>query len=99
MISCSFGHTLVFQVGLQILEEETMMTKEPRDWATIDASIAIGDKVKHWKKILILTTVDLLGDGACDADGPTEEGALPLHCGLALWPHSTSGKCSVSVAD
>ena len=47
MISCSFGHTLVFQVGLQILEEETMMTKEPRDWATIDASIAIGDKVKH----------------------------------------------------
>ena len=46
MIS-SFGHILVIQVGLQILEEETMMTKEPRDWATIDASIAIGDKVKH----------------------------------------------------
>ena len=47
MISSTFGHIFVFQVGLQILEEETMMTKEPRDWATIDASIAIGDKVKH----------------------------------------------------
>merc|ERR1711963_392407 len=33
------------QVGLQILEEDTMMTKEPRDWATIDPSIGIGDKV------------------------------------------------------
>jgi len=33
------------EVGLQILEEETMMTKEPRDWATIDSSITIGDKV------------------------------------------------------
>merc|ERR1712147_269015 len=33
------------EVGLQILEEDTMMTKEPRDWATIDRSIGIGDKV------------------------------------------------------
>ena len=47
MISCTCGHIMVIQVVLQILEEETMMTKEPRDWATIDASIAIGDKVKH----------------------------------------------------
>ena len=38
-------HPLAIQVGLQILEEETMMTKEPRDWATIDSSITIGDKV------------------------------------------------------
>ena len=47
MISCTFGHILVIQVGLQILEEETMMTKEPRDWATIDSSITIGDKVRQ----------------------------------------------------
>merc|ERR1712181_76903 len=33
------------EVGLQILEEDTMMTKEPRDWAAIDSSITIGDKV------------------------------------------------------
>merc|ERR1712211_141234 len=33
------------EVGLQILEEDTMMTKEPRDWATIDPSIGTGDKV------------------------------------------------------
>ena len=38
--------TFEIQVGLQILEEDTMMTKEPRDWATIDPSIGIGDKVR-----------------------------------------------------
>ena len=42
----SFVITFEIQVGLQILEEDTMMTKEPRDWATIDPSIGIGDKVR-----------------------------------------------------
>ena len=42
----SFVIIFEIQVGLQILEEDTMMTKEPRDWATIDPSIGIGDKVR-----------------------------------------------------
>ena len=41
------------QVGLQVSEEDTMMTKEPRDWATIDSSIATGDRVKESIVVII----------------------------------------------
>ena len=35
------------------MEEDTMMTKEPRDWATIDSSIATGDRVKESIVVII----------------------------------------------
>ena len=66
-----FWSCLVFQVGLQILEEETMMTKEPRDWATIDSSIAIGDKAFISCRRTKFSFLDFPGDRACNADGST----------------------------
>ena len=72
-----------------------MMTKEPRDWATIDSSITIGDKVKkivEQQQSFNKLDADLLGDRACDADGSTEEGALPVHCSLEIRAHTAPGR-------